>query len=45
MAKVFGFRPWEVDKIDFDAVLGMLSMESHSRKKEQDTVKNDKRKF
>jgi len=43
MAKIFKFRPWEVDKIDFDAVLGMLYMESTIRKKEHDSIKNGRR--
>lgn len=40
MAKLFRFKPWEVDEIGFDSVLGMLSMEAHSRKKEYDQMKN-----
>ena len=40
MAKLFRFKPWEVDEIGFDFVLGMLSMEAHSRKKEYDQMKN-----
>jgi len=42
MAKIFKFKPEEVDKIDFDLVLGMLSMESHTRKKEADSLKQKK---
>ena len=43
MAKIFGFRPWEVDEIDFERVLGMLSMEANVRKKEKDQLKDSKR--
>ena len=39
MAKLFRFQPKQVDEIDFDLVLGMLSMEAHSRKKEYDQMK------
>lgn len=39
MAKLFKFCPEKVDNIDFDLVLGMLSMEAYSRKKEYDQSK------
>ena len=42
MAKLFKFKPCEVDEIGFDSVLGMLSMEAHSRKKEYAEMKNKK---
>ena len=45
MAKIFRFKPWEVDQISFDTVLGMLSMEAQVRKKEHDSVKNKNGKF
>lgn len=45
MARIFGFRPWEVDQIDFDAVLGMLSMESAVRTKETNEIKDGRRKI
>ena len=42
MAKLFKFKPSEVDEMNFDSVLGMLSMEAHIRKKEHDKMKNGK---
>jgi len=45
MAKIFKFKPWEVDKIEFDSVLSMLSLEAYSRKKEHEQVKNGGRKI
>jgi len=43
MAKIFRFTPDQVDDIDFDTVLGMLSMESHIRKKESNDLKNGRK--
>lgn len=43
MAKLFKFPPWVVDEIDFESVLGMLSMEAHTRKREQQTMKNGRK--
>lgn len=40
MAKLFNFKPWEVDEIGFESVLGMLSMEANVRKKEYNQMKN-----
>ena len=45
MAKIFKFSPNEVDKMDFETVLGMLSMESSVRKKENNELKNGRRKI
>jgi len=45
MAKIFKFKPWEVDVMDFETVLGMLAMESNVRKKENQDIKDSKRKI
>ena len=39
MAKLFKFDKETVDQLDYDSVLGMLSMEAHSRKKQYDQSK------
>jgi len=39
MAKLFNFDKEIVDQMDYDSVLGMLSMEAHSRKKQYDQAK------
>lgn len=43
MAKIFNFDKEIVDKMDYDSVLGMLSMEAHSRKKQYEQSKQKPR--
>ena len=38
MAKMFQFRPWEVDEIDYLMVLNMLHLESEYTKKQNEEM-------
>ena len=41
MAKIFKYTPQQVDEIEYETVLGMLSMEASVRKKESAEIKKN----
>jgi len=39
MAKIFRFTPEQVDKMDYELTMNMLSLDGEWRKKEQESMK------